>query len=236
MIIERLFDSKEAMIAAVKADCLAALSEAIESRGEATFLLSGGSSPEPVYKALSEVDLDWSSVYVGLVDERWVDFDHPKSNEAFISKCFRQNKAANVNIIGMKNSAETAAEGVADCAAAYQQLAQPFDVTILGMGPDGHTASFFPHAHGLEAAIDLNSDKLCAAVIAHKSEVTGDAVERMTMTLSGLVKSRHLMLLITGEEKLKVFREAQAGGDVAAMPVRAVIQQEQVPLIVYWAP
>ena len=94
----------------------------------------------------------------------------------------------------------------------------------------------FPHAHGLEAALNPESKKLCAAIIAKQSEVTGTATERMTLTLNGLLQSRHLMLLITGEEKLKVFREAQAGNDVAAVPVRAVIQQEQVPLIVYWAP
>lgn len=236
MIVERMFNSRDEMIAAVREDCLAALKQALEERGEASFMLSGGSSPEPVYKNLSEVDIDWSSVYVGLVDERWVDFNHDKSNEAFISRTLLQNKAASANLVGMKNSAETAAEGLADCEQVYQQLAQPFDVTILGMGPDGHTASFFPHAHGLEAALDPASEKLCAAVIAHQSEVTGTATERMTLTLNALLKSRHLMLLITGDEKLKVFREAQAGGDVAAMPVRAVIQQEQVPLIVYWAP
>lgn len=236
MIVERLFKSREEMIVAVREDCLTALQQAIEERGEATFLLSGGSSPEPVYKSLSEVDIDWSSVYVGLVDERWVDFNHDKSNEAFIARTLLQNKAASANLIGMKNSAETAAEGLADCESAYQQLAQPFDVTILGMGPDGHTASFFPHAHGLEAALNPESKKLCAAIIAKQSEVTGTATERMTLTLNGLLQSRHLMLLITGEEKLKVFREAQAGNDVAAVPVRAVIQQEQVPLIVYWAP
>lgn len=236
MVIERLFDNRADMIAALQAECEASLREAIEDRGEATFMVSGGSTPEPLYKALSNSDLDWKSVYVALVDERWVDFDHDKSNEAFTVKHLIQNKAAVANLVGMKNSAETAAEGLDDCESAYQQLAQPFDVTILGMGSDGHTASLFPHAQGLDQALDLESTQLCAAIIAKQSEVTGSVTERMTLTLAGLLRSKTLMLLITGDEKLAVLRAAQAGTDVKEMPMRAVLQQQQVPVIIYWAP
>lgn len=236
MLVEKLFDSRADMIAALQEECIAALREAIEERGEATFMVSGGSSPEPLYKALSTADIKWDAVYVALVDERWVGFDNEKSNEAFIVRTLMQNNAASAHLVGMKNTAETPAEGLKDCEAAYQQLAQPFDITILGMGPDGHTASFFPHAHGLNEALDLNNENLCAAVTAHQSEVTGTAVERMTLSLSELLRSRSLFLLITGEEKLNVFRQAQAGTDVSEMPIRALLQQQQLPLTVYWAP
>lgn len=236
MVSERLFDNRADMIAALQVECEAALREAIEDRGEATFMVSGGSTPEPLYKALSNSDLDWNSVYVALVDERWVDFDHDKSNEAFTVKHLIQNKAESANLVGMKNSAETAAEGLADCEAAYQQLAQPFDITILGMGSDGHTASLFPHAQGLDEALNPESDQLCAAIIAKQSEVTGAIVERMTLSLAGLLRSKSLVLLITGDEKLAVLRAAQAGTDVKEMPIRAVLQQQQVPVTIYWAP
>ncbi|MGM8228125.1 6-phosphogluconolactonase [Cellvibrio sp. ARAG 10.3] len=236
MLVEKLFDSRADMIAALQKECLAALREAVDERGEATFMVSGGSSPEPLYKALSSADLKWESVYVALVDERWVDFDNEKSNEAFIVRTLMQNNAAKANLVGMKNTAETPAAGLADCENAYQQLAQPFDVTILGMGSDGHTASLFPHAQGLSEALDVNSESLCAAITAKQSEVTGTAVERMTLSLAGLLRSKSLLLLITGEEKLNVLRQAQAGTDVNEMPVRAVLQQQQVPITVYWAP
>lgn len=236
MVTERLFENRAEMIAALQAECEVALRTAVEERGEATFMVSGGSTPEPLYKALSQVDLPWESVYVALVDERWVDFEHDKSNEAFTVKHLIQNKAAVANLVGMKNSAETAVQGLDDCESAYQQLAQPFDITILGMGSDGHTASLFPHAQGLADALMPDSEQLCAAIIANQSEVTGAITERMSLTLSGLLRSKVLVLLITGDEKLAVLRAAQAGNDVSEMPIRAVLQQQQVPVVVYWAP
>ncbi|HSX83851.1 MAG TPA: 6-phosphogluconolactonase [Cellvibrio sp.] len=236
MVSERLFDSRAEMIAALQTECESALREAIEDRGEATFMVSGGSTPEPLYRALSNSDLDWESVYVALVDERWVELAHDKSNEAFTVKHLIQNKAAVANLVGMKNSADTAVEGLDDCEIAYQQLAQPFDVTILGMGSDGHTASLFPHAQGLDEALNPESEQLCAAIIAKQSEVTGAITERMTLTLAGLLRSKTLVLLITGDEKLAVLRAAQAGTDVKEMPIRAVLQQQKVPVVVYWAP
>lgn len=236
MVTEHLFENRQDMINALQAVCVAALNEAIEARGEATLMVSGGGTPEPLYKGLSNVELDWESVYVALVDERWVDFEHDKSNEAFTVKTLIQNKAAVANMVGMKNTAATAAEGLADCEAAYQQLAQPFDVTILGMGSDGHTASLFPHAPGLDAALNPDAPQLCAAIIANQSEVTGAITERMTLTLAGLLRSKSLLLLITGDEKLAVLRQAQAGTDVNEMPIRAVLQQQKVPVAVYWAP
>lgn len=236
MVSERLFENRAEMIAALQAECESALRGAIDDRGEATFMVSGGSTPEPLYKALSDADLNWESVYIALVDERWVDFDHDKSNEAFTVKHLIQNKAAAANLVGMKNSAATASEGLEDCEAAYQQLAQPFDITILGMGSDGHTASLFPHAQGLDEALNPESSQLCAAITANQSEVTGAIVERMTLSLAGLLRSKSLVLLITGDEKLAVLRAAQAGSDVKEMPIRAILQQQQVPVVIYWAP
>jgi 6-phosphogluconolactonase len=236
MVIERLFETRESMVAELEAQCVAALNHAIDERGEATFMVSGGSTPEPLYKSLSQVDLDWSSVYVALVDERWVELAHDKSNEAFTIKHLIQNNAASANLVGMKNTAETAQEGLLDCEATYQQLAQPFDMTILGMGSDGHTASLFPHAEGLAAALNPDSTEICAAINAHPSDVTGAITERMTLSLAGILRSKSVVLLITGDEKLSVLRKAQAGTDVNEMPIRAVLQQQQVPVTVYWAP
>jgi uncharacterized membrane protein len=120
-------------------------------------MVSGGSSPEPLYESLSRQPLDWSRVYVALVDERWVEFGHEKSNEAFVARTLCQNAGASANLVGMKNAAETPDEGLSACEEAYQQLAQPFDVTILGLGADGHPASLFPLATAVFYALIMLS-------------------------------------------------------------------------------
>ncbi|MDQ2077184.1 6-phosphogluconolactonase [Marinimicrobium sp. ABcell2] len=236
MVNEHLFDSREELLAALQDECTSALQEALKERGKASLMVSGGSSPAPLYQRLSEVDLDWSAVSVALVDERWVEPGHEKSNETLVVNNLMQNRAAQASLTGMKNAAELPAQGLAECEAAYQKLPQPFDVTLLGMGPDGHTASLFPHADGLEKALDTSNDALCAAISAKQSEVTGEYTDRMTLSLKGLLNSRRLILLITGEDKLEAFRQAQSGSEVADMPIRAVLQQDQLPLTVYWAP
>lgn len=233
-VAERFFESREAMIDAVYEHTINALKSALNDDGEASFLVSGGSSPAPIYQRLSEAEIAWENIKVALVDERWVDYDHDKSNEAFIVKTLLQNNAANAKLVGMKNTSSTAAGGLAQCEEAYQTLARPFTATVLGMGPDGHTASLFPHAQGLDKA--LETDALCSAITAQQSEVTGDCTERMTLSLAGIANSQHVLLLISGDEKLATYREAMAGGDVAAMPVRAILQQDDVPVTVYWAP
>ncbi|WP_027328968.1 6-phosphogluconolactonase [Marinimicrobium agarilyticum] len=234
MLQEKIFDHREALLAALQEDCVDALESALKERDQASFLVSGGSSPAPLYQRLSQIALDWKRIQVALVDERWVEPGHAKSNESFVQKNLLQHAAGQAPFLGMKNSAASAAEGLSACEQAYQKLPQPFDLTILGMGPDGHTASLFPNAEGLEEA--LTTDQVCSAITAHQSDVTGEYTERMTLSLTGILNSRRLVLLITGEDKLQALRAAQAGDTVNDMPVRAVLQQDKVPVTLYWAP
>ncbi|WP_105190376.1 6-phosphogluconolactonase [Pseudoalteromonas sp. T1lg48] len=233
-IKEHFFDSKEQMTQALAASLAERITSALNERQRASLLVSGGSSPAPAYKYLSGLDIAWDKVDVAMVDERWVDADHDKSNESFINSTLLQDKAASANFITMKNDAATAQAGVELCEQMYAQIQRPFDVTILGMGPDGHTASLFPFAEGLETG--LSSQQLVCAINAIESEVTGAITERMTLTLNAIAQSRVVKLLISGEEKLAVYKEAKAGGDVQAMPLRAVLQHPDIELEVYWAP
>lgn len=233
MVQEYFFDSREALIDALTARCEERLSSLVSEQGDATFYVSGGSTPELVYKALSARTLPWANISIAMVDERWVDVDHPRSNEAFLNRCLRINSAEQAPFVGMKNPADNPCEGWQACEDAFQALPQAAGICILGMGGDGHTASFFPHANGLENA--LNSESCVAALTANRSEVTGDEVERMTMTLNAIQASGDIVLLITGQDKLDVYRQALEAGDIADMPVRAVLQQTQTPVHVYWA-
>lgn len=239
MIKEFLFEDRNALFSTLATDCRKHLNNAISDYGSTSFLVSGGSTPAPLYEALSQSDLDWFKVHVALVDERWVDFNHEASNEALIYRTLLINKARHATFTSMKTGAVTSALGCPQVEGWYQQLPKPFAVSILGMGGDGHTASLFPHAEGLNEALNENNPLLTAAIMANQSEITGTNVERITLSLTGLLNSQRLIILLTGEEKLAVFRNALADlSDEAVkdMPVRAILRQDIVPVELYWAP
>nr|WP_091510922.1 6-phosphogluconolactonase [Microbulbifer yueqingensis] len=236
MVEEKFYPDRERLVMALANDCASALQRGIREREQAAFLVSGGSSPKPVYEALSKRPLPWKKINVALVDERWVDRGESGSNHSFIENTLLQNYAAEAPFLGMKTPHRTAVEGQADCERAYAELPRPFDVCLLGMGSDGHTASLFPHADGLEEALQPESGQLCRAITAKQSEVTGSHTERMTLSLAAILQAQDIKLLITGEEKLKVYREALLGSDELEMPIRSVLRQGLKPVTVYWAP
>ena len=160
-LVEKFFDDKDALTAELSATLEQSLRDGIKNDGRAVLMVSGGSSPAPAYKHLSTLDLDWQNVDVAMVDERWVDADQSGSNETFISNNLLINNAATANYIGMKGPEASAILGQSTCEQRYQQLAAPFDLTLLGMGHDGHTASLFPQAQGLEAALDAKNKNIC---------------------------------------------------------------------------
>ncbi|NIB43044.1 6-phosphogluconolactonase [Pseudomaricurvus alkylphenolicus] len=233
-IIEHRFEDRQALLASLFDRISAALENDLQQSGKASLLLSGGSTPGPLYRQLSQADLPWHNISVGLVDERWVESDHQASNERLLRETLVQNRASDVGFSGMKNPAETALAGEVECNAQCATLPAPYSLSLLGMGPDGHTASLFPHAQGLARALDAQQH--CAAITAIPSKVTGDYTERMTMTPWSLLQSQALVLLITGEDKWQVYQEAKNNTSVEDTPVSLFLQQEQVPVEVYWAP
>jgi 6-phosphogluconolactonase len=236
MVKQFLFDDRDSLISALSLACTRHLEQAVNGKGTASFMVSGGSTPAPLYQALSNSDLDWSKIHVALVDERWVDKDHDASNEALIERSLLINNATKATFTGMKTLAETALEGCTETEALYAKIPQPFTVAILGMGNDGHTASLFPHAEGLASALAEDNHQLTAAITAHQSDVTGPNTERLTLTLNGLLQAKRLIILLTGEEKLTVFKHALAEGDIEDMPIRAILRQTKVPVELYWSP
>ncbi len=236
MVKQFLFKTREELFNALSLACQRHLDKDLNDKGTACFMVSGGSTPAPLYQALSQAELDWDKIHVALVDERWVDESHEASNAALIKKTLLINKAANTPFTGMKNSAETAEQGQPETEAQYRKLPRPFTISILGMGNDGHTASLFPHAQGLTEALSEDNQQLTAAILAKQSNVTGENTERLTLTLNGLLQSKRLIILLTGDEKLAVFRNALQEGPIEDMPVRAVLKQNKVPVELYWAP
>lgn len=202
------------------------LTRAIADRGIATLVVSGGRSPAAVFDALSQVDLSWDKVIVAQVDERWVPMDHGDSNSRLIDLHLLRDKAAAARFVPMKNDAATAREGQPTCEAAMASLPLPFDVLLLGMGEDGHTASLFPEAAQLRHG--LTTDALTLAVVPPAAPH-----ERMSLSARGLLESRVLILQIGGAAKEAVYRRALAQGPVEDMPVRIALHQSKVPVEVW---
>ena len=236
MISEHFFNDRDTLFTALAEECGALLQAAVDARGRASMLVSGGSTPKPLYERLARTTLPWQAIAIALVDERWVSPGEAGSNETFVKQALLQGPASEARYIATKTAHTSASEGLASCEQAYRQLPRPFDLTILGMGPDGHTASLFPHAAGLEDAMDPASGQLCAAINAQASAVTGDLTERLSLSLYGLLQSRQLHLLITGDDKREIYEAAKLCTDIIATPVSAVLNQNEVPVHVYWAP
>lgn len=205
------------------------LQGALAARGSAVLCVSGGSTPVPIYNALSEQDLDWANVDIALVDERWVEPDHSASNEKLIRETLLINNAASARLTGMK-LAGTHIDAEARLNENYNALGGLFDVVLLGLGSDGHTASLYPHAKGLSAALD--TDKIVAAITANRSEVSGEYVERMTLTGPAIASAKSIILALRGKEKKRVWESALLPGDNHDMPIR--VFNELDSLTVYW--
>jgi 6-phosphogluconolactonase len=170
-------------------------------------------------------------VSIGLVDERWVDLTDPASNERMTRGALLRNQSASARFFGLMNSAASPDLGAAAAWTALAHLPRPIDLTVLGMGDDGHTASLFPGSPNLAAALDMEAVEGC---IGMRSPSPPQA--RLSVNLRTLLNSRGIMILMLGEGKLRTYAAANRPGPVEEMPIRAVLRQERVPVEVIWGP
>ena len=228
--IRRTFGDKDELALAL-ADAVAGnLTAGIAARGEAALAVSGGSTPARFFQALSRrVDVEWSKVTVTLVDERWVDEGSDRSNARLVKANLLQGPAASASFVPLyQDGSEPDAAGIAKANAAIAAI-PVLDVAILGMGNDGHTASFFPGGDTLDAALTAEGPALSI-------RAPGAGEPRITLTLRRLLAAEVVYLHIEGNEKAEVLDKALGQGDVAEMPVRAVLRQDERPVTVFWCP
>lgn len=228
--LENRFDDRETLAAKLAASVAADLEAAIASRGDATLVVSGGSTPRPFFQALARRPLDWDRVTVTLADERWVASEDEASNEALVRRELLVAEAAAARFLPLKNAAATPEEGRDACEAALSELRRPFDVLVLGMGGDGHTASLFPEAAELAAGLDPEGSRLCLAVRPRMAPHP-----RMSLTLPALLASRRIVLHLTGEEKLGVYERALRAGAEEELPIRGVLRRSADRVELWWA-
>ncbi len=224
------FSNREELIKELVSTIAEYLTQGINKNGSASMAVSGGSTPVDLFKNLSTLPIQWKKIFISLVDERWVEPTDADSNEKLVRTHLLQNNAASANFIGMKNDAETAGEGAGECERLIKKLPLPFDVLILGLGEDGHTASLFPGAENLAAATNMQSGKICMGI----SPLTAPH-ERMTLTLPAILSARQVILHITGQNKKEVLDHARQHGPLEEFPIRFMLKQNSTPFSVYWA-
>lgn len=199
------------------------LREAIKTRGRASLMVSGGSSPKPLYALLSRADLAWPKVTISLVDERWVEPGQAGSNEDFIRSALIQNKASQANFFGLKTKHQTVEAGLAEAEARFNCVHSPFDICVMGMGSDAHTASWFPNSGGLTEALSLKNQKTLCAINAQGAPVAGDHPNRISLTLSAVLNAHAIFLFIPGGAKRAVFNDVPNKPQSDA-PVQALLR------------
>jgi len=233
------FDSAEQLNQSLMSDISSNLEQTLQQQNQACLLVSGGSTPHDLYQSLSHHSMPWNKISIAMVDERWVNADHTKSNQSFIQQSLIQDKAAKANFFPMVDASRSVRQQ--DLQDAAVQINQTYSklpkkpICILGMGADGHTASFFPHAKGLDYALS-STNTYCCAIEANQSETTGELTQRLSITLDYLLSSQMIHLLIKGQQKWDIYQQALSCEDTYSMPVCAVIKQTKTPVKIYWCP
>jgi 6-phosphogluconolactonase len=182
-------------------------SDAIALRGEFRMVLAGGTTPAAAYRQLATADAAWPDWQIYFGDERCLPQDHPERNDVMAAHNWLDSVGIppeNVHRIPAERGAETAA-----CAyTKIVQAATPFDLVLLGMGEDGHTASLFPgHEH-------------VAAELVHPVHAAPKPpAERVTLSLAVLNNTRNMLVLASGRNKQDAIRRWKGG---AVLPVAAV--------------
>lgn len=193
MELERTADA-----GACAARAAALIADAVRG-GARQLVLAGGTTPLAAYARLDAIDLDWTGVHLWYGDERCVPFAHPDSNHGAVAGVLRAPGAVWHPMPGPLGPAA----GAAAYAAELERAGAAFDLVLNGMGPDGHTASLFPH-HAVLAATGLTAG-------------IGDAPKpppaRITLTLGALNAGARLVLLVTGAGKAPALARVLAGPD-----------------------
>lgn len=232
-VIEHAYENSGVLAEAVAVRLREACASALAHRGHALLCLAGGRTPLPIYRQLaSSPHIDWEDVAVLPGDDRCVPWDHAASNVASLRNAFAE--AGGVRIAALTTPDGDPGASLQHARTVLSRHADTFDAVVLGMGEDAHTASLFPGARGLSAAMAHSSRE--DAFLIHPEPLPPEApYPRITLGLARLLRTRSIHLIVTGQRKREVLREAMAGDDVLRHPIAGVLQSAR-DVHVHWSP
>lgn len=209
---------------AVADEIVASVHDCITERGRCSIVLAGGSTPGAIYRTLSKPprveDIDWSKVTVYWGDERWVLHSDNMSNFKMTQETLlSQLPEPGPQVLPVDTSLRSAAEGakaygktIADVEKTAAGEMPTFDIVLLGVGEDGHTASLFPGSPLLRQG---------SSAIAEAVKAPDGGMERITLTPEALFKGRHIFFIVKGDGKADIMKRVLEGEDsVEVIPAR----------------
>jgi len=225
------YDSLDELADAVAGDIGFIIDSAVDARGASLIAVPGGSTGPAIFPKLAAQKLPWKKVAIIPTDDRLVPMDDDRSNVRAIAKTFLP-LGARVVPIATEIADYKLAGNSAD--ARLQDLPWPPDLTWLGMGNDGHTASIFAGADLQDA---LDAPKARRAVGVMPDPLPQDApVARVTLTRASILSSRTVLITIAGEEKRRVLEQAIADGQSSKLPIGRVLAEAEQPIDIHWCP
>ena len=225
---ENIFTDKAELELKLAIEISQILKQEIKNKGEATLLVSGGSTPKKLYEILSNKEIDWNKVSIGLIDERFVATETDESNELLIKNTLLKNKAVDAKFIGLVFNLNDYKENLNIAISKNKAIYKSITCSILGMGLDGHTASLFPNSEEIYTDDTIFWDKIII-----NTKATSEPSKRISYTKSKILSSKHLFLYFNGKEKLDVFNSAKESNNSSLKPISAFIHQNKKTLNVF---
>lgn len=217
------YQDREIMMIDLAGIIASELEIALHNEERATLVVPGGTTPGPVFDDLCAVHMDWDRVDVMLSDERWVPEDSDRSNTKLIRERLLINQAANARYLPLYAKADQPEDVLAELESVILP-SLPISVLLLGMGADMHTASIFPGADNLDAALDPQAPVLVPM------RAPGAPEPRVTLSARVLDSAISKHIVITGQEKLEALEAARKLSAKEA-PVSSVLKGATV----HWA-
>ena len=216
------YSDRKMLIIEVAQKILDDLKVALLTQENVSFVVPGGTTPGPIFDILCTADIEWNRVHVMLSDERWVPDDNDRSNAKLLRDRLLVNRAAAAKFTPFY---VPDVEVAVACKDVSETLASewPVSVLVLGMGADMHTASMFPQANGLGAALSANADALLP-IQAEGQE------QRVTLSAPVLNRAISKHIVIFGDDKRAALDVAK-GSLPEVAPVAAVLDGATI----HWA-
>lgn len=205
---------------------------AIAERGVARIGLAGGSTPMAAYADFAAAAMPWPQMRLVLIDERHVPLTHSQSNEANIAGAFAGVKTRLGAWQGLYQPAGNIVQAAEAADAGIARFGLPLDLTVIGMGADGHIASLFVESADFEAAMDEANP---SAVVPIRFAPSEGKVDRLSFSLPALLKTRHAVFCITGADKRAVL-ERSLDGSAPHFAAARFLARYPGPVDIFWSP